>query len=102
MDLCKNCLVTYQEYLHCVPKLKRFYRICFSGFYMKSYKDVLKSGDRELMHYFIDYSLKNKLGQVGMYGNIKTKAIGLLYNALGVKASLRVLWLILQRSSFIK
>lgn len=97
MDLCKNCLVTYQSYLHCSPKLKRFYRICYSGFYMKSFKDVLKSDNKELMHYFIDYSLKNKLGQVGMYGNFKTKAMGLLYNVLGVKTSLRTLWLFLHK-----
>ena len=96
MDLCKNCLKTYQSYLHCTQKLKRFYRICYSGFYMKSFKDVLKSDNKELMRYFIDYSKKNKLGNVGMYGDFKTKLIGLLYNAMGVKLSLRILSLVVR------
>lgn len=91
MDLCKNCLTTYQSYLHCAPKLKRFYQICYSGFYMKSFKDVLKSGNRELRDYFIDYSINNKLGKVAMYGDFKTKIIGALYNAVGVKTSLKIL-----------
>lgn len=101
MDLCKNCLTTYQSYLHCAPKLKRFYRICYSGFYIKSLKDVLKSGNRELKDYFIDYSINNKLGKVAMYGDFKTKMIGALYNAVGVKTSLNILSPIIRKYSVI-
>lgn len=84
-DMMKNCVSATSALKSCDASLRRFYNICFSAFYMYALKETLKSGEREYSDYLIEQTHINNFGKVTMYGNIKTKLLGLAYNLLGIR-----------------
>lgn len=94
-DICKNCVSATMALKDCLPDMKRFYKMCFTGFYMLFVKEVIKSNNKEYAEFLISQTKRNGFGKVYMFGNIKTKFIGLLYNILGIKATYKILSLLL-------
>lgn len=90
-DISKNCVSATIAMKECEPSQKRFYKMCFTSFYLLFLKEVLKSKNREYAEYLIAQTRHNGFGKVYMFGNIKTKLIGFLYNILGVKATYKIL-----------
>lgn len=90
--ICQNCISANQALKECDKSLQRFYQICFTAFYMFFVKEVLKSKNKDYADYLIHQSVIHKFGKVFMYGNIKTKMIGLVYNLLGVRCCMKLLW----------
>lgn len=90
--ICQNCISATTALKECDNSLRRFYQMCFTAFYMFFVKEVLKSKKSDFADYLVDQSAIHKFGKVSMYGNIKTKMIGLLYNLVGVKNCLKLLW----------
>lgn len=93
-DISKNCVSATMALKDCLPDMKRFYKMCFTGFYMLFVKEVIKSNNKEYAEFLISQTKRNGFGKVYMFGNIKTKFIGLLYNILGIKATYKILSLL--------
>lgn len=89
--MAKNCVTTTLALNTCDGSLKRFYKICFTSFYMLFLKEVLKSKNKEYADYLIQQTEEHNFGKVSMFGNSKTKAIGAIYNIFGVKTCLRII-----------
>lgn len=90
-DISKNCISATVAMKGCEPSLKRFYKMCFTGFYLLFLKEVLKSNNSEYAEFLMAQTRHNSFGKVYLFGNIKTKFIGFLYNILGVKATYKIL-----------
>lgn len=84
-DISKNCVSASKSLKTCDASLKRFYEICFTSYYMLFVKEVLKSRDKDYIWFLIEQTEKNSFGKVCLFGNLKTKIIGLLYNLFGIK-----------------
>lgn len=89
-DICKNCISASNALNTCDDSLKRFYQICFTSYYMLFLKEVLKAKNKSFDNYLISQTHLNRFGKVSLFGNVKTKIIGLVYNLLGVKFCLRL------------
>lgn len=90
-DISKNCLSATLALKECQAELRRFYKMCFTGFYMLFVKEVIKANNREYADFLITQTRRNGFGKVYMFGNLKTKLIGFLYNTLGIKVTYRIL-----------
>ena len=96
IDIAKNCIATNILLKSCDKSLRRFYQICFTSFYMLFLKEVLKSRNKEYFDFIIEQTKMNNFGKVSMFGNIKTKAIGVIYNIFGVEKCLRIISFIIK------
>lgn len=94
-DISKNCVTATNALKTCEPRLKRFYEICFTSYYMLFVKEVMKSGDKDYSDFLIKQTRLHSFGKVYLFGNIKTKMIGLMYNLFGVKVTCRIIKLLL-------
>lgn len=90
--ICQNCISAAIALKGCDRSLRRFYQICFTAFYMFFIKEVLKSKNIDYANFLLEQSFIHNFGKVSMYGNMKTKLIGLVYNLMGVKWCLKLLW----------
>lgn len=93
-DISKNCISATEALRNADNSHKRFYQICFTGFYTAFIKEVLKSRNKEFANYLLQETKKNNFGKVLKFGNIKTKTVGLIYNLFGIKFILRCFFLI--------
>lgn len=57
-DICKNCITTHTAYISCSNSLKRFYKLCFSAFYLMFIKEVVKSQNSFYRNYLLAQSHK--------------------------------------------
>lgn len=89
-DICKNCISASNALNTCDDSLKRFYQICFTSYYMLFLKEVLKAKNKNFDNYLISQTYLNRFGRVSLFGNMRTKIIGLVYNLFGVKFCLRI------------
>lgn len=89
-DICKNCISASNALNTCDDSLKRFYQICFTSYYMLFLKEVLKAKNKDFGNYLVSQTQLNGFGKVSLFGNVKTKIIGFVYNLMGVKLCLRI------------
>lgn len=94
-DIAKNCVSANGALGDCEPSLKRFYKICFTSYYMLFVKEVLKSNNKEYEEFLITQSIAHGFGKVCLFGNLKTKIIGLLYNLFGVKETCNIMKIVM-------
>lgn len=90
-DISKNCVTATNALRTCEQSLKRFYQICFTSFYMLFLKEVLKSKNKGYANFLMTETQLYSFGRVSLFGNFKTKLIGMFYNLFGVRATLRIL-----------
>lgn len=89
-DICKNCVSATVALRKCDKSLKRFYQICYTSYYMLFLKEVIKSKNKDYSLYLVEQTKKHGFGKVSMFGNLKTKIIGFVYNLLGAKMCVRM------------
>lgn len=96
-DISTNCVsaTTAIRQLGGGGNLKRFYKVCYTAFYMLFVKEVLKANNKEYANFLIEQTKIHGFGKVCMYGNMKTKLIGALYNMFGIKMTYKIMNILL-------
>lgn len=92
VDICFNMTKAHRLYINAKDKeLKNFYKRSFSSFLLLVMKEVTKSKNPILKNKIIKIVRDENMKKLIPIGNKITKAIGLIYNILGIKACFAVL-----------